>query len=109
MTPLIQSYIAAALRWAITLAVGYVIKHGADAAAVNGLAAGLNVESISAAVVGGGTIAWSLWHKSATNTALVVAAATGTTTATPTKASSAAVSAALPAVPVGTPPISKPL
>lgn len=63
MSPLIQSYVAAAVRWIITLGVGYAIKHGADAAQANGVAAGFNVESISAAVVGIGTIVWSLVHK----------------------------------------------
>ena len=105
MNSLYQSYLAAVIRWVITLAVGYAIKHGADASAANGLAAGLNPTSIAAAVGGIVTIAWSIWHKNSVNTNIAVAAATGISTATPTTATAAAVAPPNTAPPTSIPKV----
>lgn len=109
MNPLLQAQLASAIRWLIAFAMAALAKDGVDKSTLTGFQALLNPESIASAIGSLIPLLWGLWQKHRQNTSLVVAAATGTTTAVATKASSAAVSAALPAVPVGTPPISKPL
>lgn len=83
MSDLQKAYLASAVRWLITAACGWAVKHGVDNSAAIGFAATLNPESIVAELLALVPIIWSLIHKKNTNTALVVAAATGTTTATP--------------------------
>lgn len=106
MNPLYVSYLGSAFRWFIGLAVGWAVKHGADASAANGLAAAANPESIAAFVAGAVTLGWSWWQKHRANTALAVAAATGTSNAVPTKAVSTALAATVTQNPV--PPLKTP-
>jgi hypothetical protein len=70
---LLRSYIAAIVRWLLTLVGAYLAKRGYDAATAKGLIALVDPTAVSGAIMTLGSIGWSLYHKRDTHSKLVAA------------------------------------
>ena len=83
MSDLVKSYIAAIIRAGILAFGAWLVKNHVDASQASALTAMLNPTAIAGFVMAGGSLAWSLWHKTNVNASLITAAQTGKTTAAP--------------------------
>lgn len=92
MTQLLKSQLAGVIRFLMIVAGVLAIKHHwLSKSEANIINAAVDPFSVAGSLMTGGALIWGILHKNQVNTALVVAAATGTTTATPTAASETAV------------------